>query len=281
MSTQSFHDQLSIDTPEHVSLRLPIAGLGSRFLALFADTIIQIVAYMLFVLLLAMLASGVDTTHAAPASSRAVAWTTAILIIVNFLLYWGYFTLFEGLWQGQTPGKRIFRLRVIKDSGRQITMFESAARNLLRAIDALPGFYVVAIISVLVTRDNKRLGDMVAGTLVVHEDEAGQTADADATRTFTAGLYQPQRAPGAAPELEPAFPATSIARLSADDMVLLDTFFVRIPDLDVDTKERMAARLLATMCAKMQVPVPETGSPRTLLESIAYQLRGQTGLHVR
>lgn len=278
MSTQSFHDQLSIDTPEQVSLRLPVAGLGSRFLALFADTMIQFVAYAMFILVIVLLASGTHTQPAS-ASGRAEVWTAAVLIILHFLLYWGYFALFEGLWHGQTPGKRIFKLRVIKDSGRQITMFESAARNLLRIVDVLPAFYLVAIVSVLVSREKKRLGDMVAGTLVVHQEDTGTTAETDGTRTFTAGFYEPP-APQVSSAPEPTFPATAIARLSADDLVLLDTFFARIPELDVATKDKMTARMLASLCAKMQVPVPETDSPRTLLEAIGHQLRSQTGLRM-
>lgn len=278
MSTRSFHDQLSIDTPEHVSLRLPIAGLGSRFLAIFADTVIQIVAYALLILLLVLAASGFHSPSG-PSSPKAEAWATAVLIFMHFLLYWGYFTLFEGLWSGQTPGKRIFKLRVIKDSGRQITLFESAARNLLRVVDALPGFYVVAIISVLVTGEKKRIGDMVAGTLVVHQEDAGETGDHDVTRTFTAGFYEPP-VTAAATRKEPAFPANAIARLGANDLILLDTYFARIPELDVATKDKMAERMLAALCVKMQVPVPEGFGPRALLESIAYQLRSQTSLQI-
>jgi uncharacterized RDD family membrane protein YckC len=283
MGVESYQDQLSIDTPEHVALRLPVAGVGSRFLAVFMDTLIQIVAYLLFIGLVVLLVSSVpNAEQAAEPSQRFMAWTIAILIFLHFLAFWGYYTLFEGLWRGQTPGKRIFKLRVIKDSGRQITMVEAMARNLLRVVDALPSMYLVGIIAVLCNRERKRLGDMVAGTLVVHDEELGDLGGmSDASRTFTSGIFaadstQAQSEPHAA-----LFPATAIARLSEDDLVMLDTYFARIPDLDVITKNAIAQRLLKTLCAKMQVPEPGDATPRVALDAITWELRNHVGMASR
>ena len=280
MGVESYQDQISIETPEQVSLRLPVAGVGSRFLAIFADTVIQIAAYILFWVAVALLLSGVSSQSShQDTSSRAMAWTTALLILLHFLAYWGYFTLFEGLWRGQTPGKRIFKLRVIKDSGRQITFVEAMARNLLRIVDALPVLYLVGILAVLFNRQRKRLGDMVAGTLVVHDEElaeAGTLAEPD--RTFTAGMFLPAAPEPATGQQAALFPATAIARLTSDDLVLLDTFFARIPELDVATKDTILQRMLTTLCARMDVPVPPEATPRAALDAIAYELRNQTGL---
>ena len=85
-------------------------------------------------------------------------WVLAAFIGLNFLLIWGYYTLFEAFWHGQTPGKHIMKLRVIKDSGRQITLFEAMSRNLLRIIDYLPAFYLVGVITMLCTKRHQRLG---------------------------------------------------------------------------------------------------------------------------
>src|SRR6202453_4051205 len=96
-------------------------------------------------------------------------WFEAAIIFINFCLIWGYFALFEAYWHGQTPGKRAMKLRVIKDSGRQITLFEALARNLLRVVDYLPSLYLVGVITMLCNKRNQRLGDLAAGTIVVHE----------------------------------------------------------------------------------------------------------------
>ena len=283
MGVESYQDQLNIETPEHVALRLPVAGIGSRFLAVFIDSILQTVALIVVITALVLLLASVPSPAvSAPVTAHSQAWAAAVIIFMLFLAYWGYFSLFEGLWRGQTPGKRLFKLRVIKDTGRQITFVEAMARNLLRVVDALPTMYLIGIITVLCNKERKRLGDLAAGTLVVHAEELGELGGAgDASRTFTAGLYAPE-SPEPTPEQHAAlFPASAVAKLSVDDLVMLDTFFVRIPDLDVETKDALAARLLKTLCARMEVPEPADANARAALDEIAYELRNQAGLASR
>src|SRR3984885_2471582 len=143
---QLSHDQLTIDTPEQVALRFPVAGIGSRFLAILADTVLQIVVYVALFLVLVLILSSAPKTAAGGFTRSGEKWLIAILILIHFLMYWGYFTLFEALKNGQTPGKMLFKLRVIQDSGRQITFFESMTRNLIRVVDMMPGFYLVGVI---------------------------------------------------------------------------------------------------------------------------------------
>ncbi len=142
----------------------PLAGIGSRFLAVALDTLIQALAGLLLLILAAVLAAGIG--EFLPSGSI---WTTAVVILVAFCLYFGYFAIFEVVWNGQTPGKRLTRLRVIDESGRPVSVYQVIARNLLRIVDQLPSFYAVAIVSVMLSRQNKRLGDHLAGTVVVHE----------------------------------------------------------------------------------------------------------------
>lgn len=285
MGVESYQDQLSIETPEHVALRLPVAGIGSRFLAIFLDTLIQVVAYVLFIVGIALLVSDVPAPRpAAGPSSRMMAWTIAFLIFLHFLAFWGYFTLFEGLWRGQTPGKRVFKLRVLKDSGRQITFAEAMTRNLLRLMDALPSMYLVGVIAMLCNRQRKRLGDLAAGTIVVHEEELGDPGSLqDVSRTITAGFYSAETLATVQEEIPRTafFPATVIAKLGVEDLVMLDTFFARIPDLEAETKEVIASRMLRSLCAKMEVAEPSGVSARLALDEIAYELRNQTGLASR
>jgi len=89
-------------------------------------------------------------------------WAEAIVIFTLFLFNWGYFTLFEAFWNGRTPGKRVAKIRVIQRSGRSIGLVESMARNLVRYVDQLPFFYAVGVITMFVTRQHQRLGDLAA-----------------------------------------------------------------------------------------------------------------------
>jgi uncharacterized RDD family membrane protein YckC len=269
-------DQLTIETPEQVAIRFPIAGIGSRFLAVLTDTIVQILVYLVLFFLIFLVISS------APESFQAIAradeeWFIAAIILFYFLLYWGYYTLFEAFWNGQTPGKKLCKLRVIRDSGRQITLFESMTRNLIRVVDALPSFYAVGIVTMLCNRRNKRLGDFAAGTLVVHE-RAPEPAlwSGTASRTITAGAFTPVAVPPA-PMVDPNavdLPADAVARLTADDLNVIDHFFARATDIDIPRRRALAERLAQQMTAKMGIPPPDGVTPERVLESIARILRG-------
>ncbi len=261
-----------------MALEFPVAGLGSRFVALLLDQVIQGAA-------LFALGMVVITVLAAVGRQRderlAGKWFIAGIIFVVFLIIWGYFALFEAFWQGQTPGKRVMKLRVIKDSGRQITLFESLARNLIRFVDYMPSFYLAGVITMLCNRRNKRLGDLAAGTMVIHERADAQPLlwTGAASRSANPGsLFAP-----AAVALEPwrpaagaaaLFPADAVARLSRKDLVVIEAFFARALDLPLETRAAMAYRILAEMTGRMGVPSPE-GNPERALEAIAVQLRGQ------
>ena len=91
------------------------------------------------------------------------------IVIAAFLLFYGYFAGFEAFWHGQTPGKRLIGLRVLSVTGRPARIDEAILRNLLRVIDQLPGVYAIGIVTMLVSSRNQRLGDLAAGTVVVHE----------------------------------------------------------------------------------------------------------------
>ena len=172
---------LIIETPERVQLAFALASIGNRFLAVAIDHFIQY--FVIFVVAYAFVSlSGIsDFTQQESASQLfqdVSKWTIAVLIIVLFLIFSGYFVLFEWLWNGQTPGKRLLKLRVIREDGRPITLWEALARNLLRIFDAVPGFvlpvYSVGLITIFMNQRDQRIGDMFAGTVVIRErsDEA-------------------------------------------------------------------------------------------------------------
>jgi uncharacterized membrane protein SpoIIM required for sporulation/uncharacterized RDD family membrane protein YckC len=167
---RDLRQHLLVETPEHVVLDYEIAGVGSRALAAILDSLV------VFGLLVAL---AITTTVFAPfAGSVAL----PIYVVANFAVVWGYFALFEGLRNGQTPGKRRMGIRVIRETGHPLTMREALARNLLRIADFMPPPYLLGGLLVAVHPRGKRLGDLVAGTVVVRENPVEvQAPSPDAT----------------------------------------------------------------------------------------------------
>jgi uncharacterized RDD family membrane protein YckC len=164
--TWEYDDRLTISTPEGVELTLTLAGVGSRFVAALVDGAIQwgLIGAAGVVLFM---------TDGLGVGSNAAA---AIFALVVFVVLFGYDVAFEVLASGRTPGKRWNGLRVVRVGGQPIGFVASAIRNLLRVVDLLPAAYLVGITSILVTRKNQRLGDIVAGTVVVRERRAASQA---------------------------------------------------------------------------------------------------------
>jgi uncharacterized RDD family membrane protein YckC len=276
MSDESIdlRDQLSIETPELVGIELPLAGIGSRCVALLVDSVVQgftLAAFVvLFFLALAALPHASSVTHA-PQSGNPAKWAIAVVILIPFLLQWGYFTLFEAFWHGQTPGKRLLHLRVIQQSGRPIGLFESMGRNLIRIIDMVPGFYLIGALCVFTTRRQQRLGDMVAGTLVVHSVPAETPMLPAGTRTFTAASFERPFQPVASKTLD--LPADAVARLSRMDLQLIENFLVRRLDLPLHVGASLAEKLSHRMAEKMKLPIPSGISNETFLEALVLGLR--------
>lgn len=175
-------ETLIIETPEHVELQFALASLGNRFLACAIDHALQFLA-MLAVLIIALTVNSTIRALSESTLEKAKAgslWTIAILILSLFVIYFGYFALFEAFWNGQTPGKRLLKLRVIKDDGRPINIFEAFARNVIRLFDFMPTWlYSIGILTVFMNSKGKRLGDFVAGTVVIKEraDDAPSFSD--------------------------------------------------------------------------------------------------------
>jgi len=171
-------DILVIETPERVPLHFALASIGNRFLACAIDHSIQIIAIILMAIAFTVIAKYSDINKLTDAPK----WVYALLILIVFLIMFAYFAFFEWLWNGQTPGKRWLKLRVIREDGRPITFWEAAVRNLLRSFDMMPGlFYSVGLICVFASTRDQRIGDMVAGTVVVREREAEAPAFAQVT----------------------------------------------------------------------------------------------------
>jgi len=148
-----------IVTPEAVPIVIDTAGLGSRMIALAADMLIQ------GAVLLALTIPFVVIGHA-----RGLA--LVVFLLALFLVLWGYFPLFETLWGGRTPGKRMQGLRVVRTDGQPAGVGPVLARNVIRLVDFLPGMYAVGVATILLSSRNQRLGDLAAGTIVIRERRA-------------------------------------------------------------------------------------------------------------
>ncbi len=261
-------DQLNIDTPELVTIEMPLAGVGSRFIALLIDMLLWFAGlFLLFFFAVIFL----PAIHAASKISEK--WAVAIVIFVIFLFHWGYFTLFEAFWNGQTPGKKIAKIRVIQRTGRPIGIFESMARNFIRFIDQIPSFYVVGVITMFVTKQHQRLGDLAAGTLVVRDRTPESPLWSDAgSRTFTAASFTPQFA---APEPHSlvSLPASDVGKLTSADLEVLESFFSRRLDMPLDVRQNLAGRIALAIKAKSAMEPPPGVSTETFLEAVARDLR--------
>jgi uncharacterized RDD family membrane protein YckC len=240
-------ENLIIDTPEQIRLEFPLAGVGSRFLALAFDTVLQGAAIVVLV------GIGLVVRRIAPLSVAAGGlgtWAIAALFAAGFLVYSAYFAIFEAVWTGQTPGKRLVGLRVIDVSGRPISVYAAIIRNAVRIIDQVPGIYALAILSVLVTRRQQRLGDLAAGTVVVHERlEAAAPAAAAMTSAARHGAH----------------------RLSADEIVLIEGFLRRREDLDSWVRLDSARRIAARMRNRLELGTVD--DEERLLEELAAEYR--------
>jgi len=216
---------ISIRTPENIELSYALAGAGSRAAAYFLDVLIMsVVCQMLLNVLvyafgLLLSAFGAD----------GAAWAAAILALGSFALYIGYFIFLEWLMNGQTPGKRLLQIRVIKQGGYALRFFDTLLRNLLRVVDFLPLFYGVGLTSLLLTRDSQRLGDLVAGTLVVYQEPVQ-------TESLLPDLPAPE-------ESERLLPAAQLSAIPDEAIALAGQYLRSRVELAPRPRQEVAAEL--------------------------------------
>lgn len=217
-SAPDFRQHLEVETPEHVNLDLEIAGIGSRTLAAVLDTLLLAGATVAVVIALGILAGYGFTLGRVG---------MVVLGLLGFLAWNGYFILFEGLRGGQTPGKRATGIRVLMDTGHAVTLGAAVVRNLLRWADFLPPPYLIGTLLVAFHPRAKRLGDLVAGTVVARD--------------------RPYEAPTESPRAAAAETSPSIPELDDESFRLLAQFAARQADLTADVRARLAAALVARL----------------------------------
>lgn len=240
--------ELTVLTPENIPLRVELAGLGTRFAALFVDLVVLFSGLIFVVIVGAALIGALSTVGVGD-------YAIGVLTLVVFVTFFGYFILFETLWNGQTPGKRLFGLRVVGDGGYPITVFAAAIRNLVRLVDFIPGFFGVGAIAVFANGERKRLGDLAAGTVVIRERST------ERLKYGPEGAPHPgaQRLKGLSLLPEVRDPAEA---LTVDELALLRRFALQRWQMRPDDAERFAYRLIAPLTRRLNLTFTPGEPPR-------------------
>ena len=228
----SLHRRVTVDTPEHVRLDYVLADLGSRAAALAIDLAVLGVTLILLRMLMA---------YAGALGSVVQSMSATVLIFAIFFAQWGYFLLFEGLGGGRTPGKRVVGLRVIHVGGEPLSFQGSVLRNLIRVVDLQPAISGMAgAVCIVVNRRAQRLGDLVAGTIVVRDAGGSELLGAD------------------------ALPPGRVGRpvLSVEQFELLAGYLARREGLDAEVRRRVAASVMKALSFALE------GDPERLNRTI-------------
>lgn len=217
---------LDVRTPESIEFSYDLAGVGSRFLAVTIDLCVQIgITLLLFwgITFAAGPAHGPAVSPLKGPDRAAAGAALAIVIAIMFLIFFGYFILFEALWNGQTPGKKALGIRAVRDGGYPLDWTASMVRNVIRVGEVIAGFYAISVVVAVFSPQNKRIGDLAAGTIVVRDSRIESPA----------ALLEEMRAP--------VYAAT--AYVSGEERALIRRFLDRRSDLVDDRRVALAHQL--------------------------------------
>ncbi|HEY6330878.1 MAG TPA: RDD family protein [Blastocatellia bacterium] len=256
-------DELIVETPERVELHYVLANIGNRFLAAILDHLFQLLAIIALIAVLSRFVSSWGEIF-----SMGV-WAAGLAVLIIFLIVWGYFVFFETFWSGQTPGKRIMGLRVIRDDGRPVRFFEAFVRNLLRiAIDFQPsGSFAVGVVSTIFSEKSKRVGDYVAGTVVVKERSLEAPSLEDVIKVSEMERLRLERSGGGHFKID-------ARQLKAAEVKAMQAFLMRRYELPEPKRTNLARQISGSLAAKLGLL--DTGlTPEAVLEEIDRQYRLQ------
>lgn len=251
---------LNIDTPENVVFGYEIVGIGSRFIAALIDSLI--IGVTLGIITLVMVVIG----NNAPEGVQTI--LTALGILISFIFFWGYYIFFEMRSNGRSPGKNVANLRVIRQDGTPITLTESIVRNLIRIIDFFPGAYGLGVVTMFIDGQSRRLGDIVAGTLVVRDEEAVTLHSLQERRP------SPPLSTSKEEDRDLAWP---VHLLEEADIRIVEDFLRR--QYDLSNRHDMAYTLTKSLLAKMNLPTTDAvfaSSAQRTLEDVVAAYRRQT-----
>ena len=241
-------ERMAVRTPEHVELRFLLAGPGNRFLALLLDLFLQ---WLLFVgillgvwgLMWLMDLSMTDLIGKGTEKNFGL-WVLAGVFLAFFFVQWGYFTFFETVWAGQTPGKRRQRIRVIRENGRPIGFAEAAIRNLLRSVlDSQPyPMHAVGFVVAMLNARFKRLGDFAAGTVVIVERRQSVPKTGARLRAPTESVL-----PNSRPR---------VRQLTQEEVMTLQAYLRRRDELDPKVRSAMAQKVATSLMQRLNIRQP-------------------------
>ena len=244
VTTADTPDAVRITTPEQVTITLPLAGVGTRMLAALLDALIMLGTIIVVLIGIALL-SAVTTRGPQGRSVGSVLGAFTLLFLFGFVF--AYYAGLELLWDGQTVGKRVLRLRVLRDDGTPVDAASVLARTVVRLVDFLPFGYLVGVISMVADGRGRRLGDIVGGTVVVREQDSAPTLREIASLGEPAA-WGPPVAGYEAP----------IHLLTADEIAAAREFLRRAPTFHPRERFALAWRVATTLAVRMEYPDPLT-----------------------
>ncbi len=262
-------NSFQFETPENVQVQYAAAGLGTRFLSWFVDQVL--IAICMFGVFIFLACAGVslnvvledffDPESTTP--EQAVTYILGFIILIMGFGSFGYFTACELLLRGQTPGKRMTHIRVVKADGFALDAGSIFMRNIFRVLDNVPLTWIIPVMS----KRSQRTGDMVAGTLVISDE----TPEMSHVRV--------QLSNRTAVEAEFRFDATAIKNLTAQDFEAVERLLERWNEIPEAQREDLAGKLVGSLAVKLKTDVPPTDRHARYLEDLlAAEIRRQNRL---
>ncbi|MGI8687587.1 MAG: RDD family protein [Thermomicrobiales bacterium] len=237
ITTADIPDAVRITTPEQVTITLPLAGVGTRLLAALLDALVMIGVILIALIVIALIGSLIALQpHGVAAGSVLSAF--ALLFLFGFVF--AYYAGLELLWDGQTIGKRVLKLRVLRDNGTPVDAAAVLARTVVRLVDFLPFGYLVGLISMIVDGRARRLGDIVGGTIVVREWDSAPTL-----REIASGAEPAAWGPPAPGQEAP------VSLLTTDELAAAREFLRRAATFPPPERAALAWRVATTLAARI------------------------------
>lgn len=253
--TLNDNDQVEIETPENIVIKYRIAGLGERLNAHILDSLLMGLILMLLVFIFAIGANSFEIDDAGLSELPDEEVAGAVLALLTVLMGFGsflYFGLQEWLMSGRTLGKRSAKIRVVKDNGFKLNFLSILIRNIFRVVDHVPPFAFVPLFN----RRHRRLGDYVAGTIVVMES----ISELSGLRADLLSIPLTNRAF--------RFDQNNLKHLTPRDYEVVETLLGRLPSLPLEKRELILQSACRSLCKRMELDMPPEAAMETFLRDL-------------